>query len=734
MRVLLTGGAGFIGSHVIKSLLDRGNIVVCVDNFNNYYDPKLKEYRIRDFKDNENFKLYKIDIRNFKDMNNVFLENKIDKIVHLAAMAGVRSSLKEPNLYADVNINGTINLLELAKKYKIKNFIFASSSSVYGSSTEIPFSEKNPINTPISPYGVTKHAGELLCHTYHHLYKIPITCLRFFTVYGPKGRPDMSLYKFTKLINDEKEIPVFGYGNMKRNFTYISDIVDGIIASLDKNLDFEIINLGGSKTTDLITFIEFIENKIGKKAKKKFLEMQPGDVKVTLADCSKAERLLDYKPKVEIEKGIQLFVEWFKKYNNTHDTYIYQKTICVVGLGYVGFPLIKAFAKYINVIGFDINEQKIKILRSQCNNIKITSNPAEIKKADIVIMAIPTPITKSKEPDLSHVISASKLVGQNLKKDTIVVLESTVYPGVTEDVVGPILEQESKMVLGRDFKIAYSPERVNPGDEEHTIDKITKIVAGMDKETTQILADLYGLITNVYITKDIKTAEAAKVIENIQRDLNIALINEIALIFNKMGLDTNDVLDAAATKWNFHMYNPGMVGGHCIPVDPYYLVYKAKELGYYPQVILAGRNINDYMSKHIAEITVKALNNARKVIKGSNVLIMGLTYKENLNDTRETPVKTMIKELKEYEINIFGYDPLLTIEKIKEFGITPMNFKTLNNKTLDCIIITTTHESFKKVTLEQLKKTMVNKPILIDVKRIYKKKQAQEHGFIYKTL
>jgi len=259
--------------------------------------------------------------------------------------------------------------------------------------------------------------------------------------------------------------------------------------------------------------------------------------------------------------------------------------VCIVGLGYVGLPLAEAFSKHLKVTGYDIDEKKIKNLNSNNNedNIEFTSDPSKIRQADFVLICVPTPVTKSKEPDLSFVKSAAKTVGKNLKKGAIVVLESTVYPGVTEEIVKPILEEASGLKCGEDFKIGYSPERINPGDEAHTLEKITKIVAGMDDETTEILADLYGLITNVYRAKDIKTAEAAKVIENIQRDLNIALMNELAIIFHKMGLDTKAVLEAAATKWNFHHYFPGLVGGHCIPVDPYYLVYKAKELGYHPQ-------------------------------------------------------------------------------------------------------------------------------------------------------
>ena len=253
------------------------------------------------------------------------------------------------------------------------------------------------------------------------------------------------------------------------------------------------------------------------------------------------------------------------------------KTVCVVGLGYVGLPLANAFSKHLKTIGFDIDRAKTQELSENNNdNLICSSDPSSIKQSDFVIIAVPTPVTKSKEPDLFYVNSAAEIVGKNLKNGAIVVLESTVYPGVTDEFIAPILEHESGLKCGVDFKIGYSPERINPGDEAHALDKITKIVAGMDEATTETLADLYGLITTVYKAKDIKTAEAAKVIENIQRDLNIALMNELTLIFHKVGLDTNSVLEAAGTKWNFHHYKPGLVGGHCIPVDPYYLVYKAQ--------------------------------------------------------------------------------------------------------------------------------------------------------------
>jgi len=431
-----------------------------------------------------------------------------------------------------------------------------------------------------------------------------------------------------------------------------------------------------------------------------------------------------------------------------------EAVICIVGLGYVGLPLAHAFSESLRVIGFDIDTNRVNQLRNRQSavsgqqsesrtdftgstqlsaHLAFTTNPKEITKADFVIICVPTPVTRSKEPDLSQVRSATTIVSQNMKKGSVVILESTVYPGVTEELVKSILEEGSKLECGKDFKIAYSPERINPGDRERTIAKITKVVAGMDEETTELVVELYRKVTPyIFTAKDIKTAEAAKVIENIQRDLNIALMNELSLIFEKMDLSTKDVLDAAATKWNFHRYSPGLVGGHCIPVDPHYLVYKARELGYHPQVILAGRGINDYMPKHIAEMAVKALNDVGKVIKGSRVLIMGLTYKENVADTRETPAAQIIKELSEYGAKVLGFDPLLgNIEN--EFGIeTVDDFKNIGG--VDCVIITVAHAVFDKTGLDDLKKIMSCNPILVDVRGRFSKDEAERKGFYYKAL
>ena len=295
----------------------------------------------------------------------------------------------------------------------------------------------------------------------------------------------------------------------------------------------------------------------------------------------------------------------------------------------------------------------------------------------------------------------------------------------------PILEWESGMTCGVDFAVGYSPERVNPGDEAHTIDRITKVVAGMDEETTQTLAGLYGLITQVYIAKDIRTAEAAKVIGNVQRDLNIALENELSIIFNRMGLDTKAVVDAAATKWNFIRFSPGLVGGHCIPVDPYYLVYKAQELGYHPQVILAGRAINDYMPEHVAMLTIRALNEAGKVIKGSKVLVMGLTYKENVPDTRETPVVEMIRVLKEFGVEVYGYDPLLSPAEIEGFGVEPVDGL---KDGMDALVVAVAHEQFRGISLEEIAGSMGENPVVVDVRGVYDGSDAEGMGIRYVRL
>ncbi len=347
--------------------------------------------------------------------------------------------------------------------------------------------------------------------------------------------------------------------------------------------------------------------------------------------------------------------------------------IGIVGLGYVGLPLAAAFGRIVDVIGFDIHEEKVKELIDgydatgelttedlKTTTIDYTTDSSNLKRVDFIVVTVPTPIDENNNPDLSPMEKASITIGQNLKQGSIVVYESTVYPGVTEDICIPILERESGLKCGVDFKVGYSPERINPGDKVHTVDKIVKVVSGMDQETLETVAGVYELVVTagVHRASSIKVAEAAKVIENTQRDLNIALINELALIFNKLDIPTQDVLAAAGTKWNFLKFTPGLVGGHCIGVDPYYLTHKAEQIGYLPQVILAGRRINDGMGKYVAENTVKQMIQSGKVIKGSRVLVLGLTFKEDVPDIRNTKVVDIVSELSDYGVDVLIHDPL----------------------------------------------------------------------------
>jgi len=312
MAYLVTGGAGFIGSHLCERLVKEGSEIICVDNFNDFYDPLIKRRNVEGLQKKANFKLYELDILDFPKLQAVFEQNDIDVIIHLAARAGVRPSIKEPLLYQEVNVRGTLNLLELARRFNVPKFIFASSSSVYGNNKKVPFSEQDNVDNPVSPYAATKKAGELLAYTYHHLYDISISCIRFFTVYGPRQRPDMAIHKFTKLIDQGKKVPIFGDGNSQRDYTYISDIIDGLCSAIEYCQGYEIYNLGDSRTVELKEVIQHIENLLNKKARLDFKPFQAGDVWITYADISKAKAQLKYQPKIMFEKGMQNFIDWYK--------------------------------------------------------------------------------------------------------------------------------------------------------------------------------------------------------------------------------------------------------------------------------------------------------------------------------------------------------------------------------------------------------------------------------------
>ncbi|APC49621.1 UDP-N-acetyl-D-galactosamine dehydrogenase [Virgibacillus halodenitrificans] len=463
-----------------------------------------------------------------------------------------------------------------------------------------------------------------------------------------------------------------------------------------------------------------------------------------------------------------------------------QEKVSVVGLGYVGMPIAVAFSQQIEVVGFDINQRKVEsylagidvtnevgdeVLKK--SKVHFTSNEKELRDCKFHIVAVPTPVSTDKTPDLSPIISACKTVGRNLEKGSVVVFESTVYPGVTEDICVPILEEESGLKCGVDFKVGYSPERINPGDKVNRLETITKVVSGMDEETLEIVAKVYELVieAGVYRAESIKVAEASKVIENAQRDINIAFMNELSIVFNKMSIDTSAVLEAAGTKWNFLKFTPGLVGGHCIGVDPYYFIYKAEELGYHSQIIASGRRINDDMGKFIAENIVKKLIQANKLVKGSNVAIMGITFKENTPDSRNTKVIDIIKELEGYGINITVVDPIADEEEVwNHYGIKLKKMEDVIN--MDAVVFAVPHEEFSIMHLANIKKhykqyenhniVALNEVaatqesglenilvasnelfenaseqlpyVLIDIKGIFSRKDAEKLGYLYWSL
>lgn len=416
-----------------------------------------------------------------------------------------------------------------------------------------------------------------------------------------------------------------------------------------------------------------------------------------------------------------------------------KKKISVIGLGYVGLPLALAFARKFSVIGFDINEHRIELMKQgidpsreleseafEGTDIEFTANPEDLRSAHFHVVAVPTPIDEHMNPDLRPVLSASRTVGNALKKGDYVIFESTVYPGCTEEDCLPILEELSGLKLGKDFKLGYSPERINPGDKEHTVEKILKVVSGSDEEALEEIAQTYGAViqAGVYKAATIKVAEAAKVIENTQRDLNIAFMNELSLIFDKMNIDTKAVLDAAGTKWNFLKFQPGLVGGHCIGVDPYYLLHKAKELGFNPQVITSGRRINDDMPAFIAKRLVQMLIQQGKNPSETKVLVMGITFKENVADIRNSKVADLVRELMDFSINVHITDPHASPNEVAhEYRLTLVD--NISND-YDAVIVAVNHENYKNYNLDYYKSMMNGTPILVDLKGIYERPQNGE--------
>ena len=426
------------------------------------------------------------------------------------------------------------------------------------------------------------------------------------------------------------------------------------------------------------------------------------------------------------------------------------ESLSVIGLGYVGMPIAVAFAKKgIKVIGFDLNKEKIELYKKgvdptkevgdeaiKNSTVEFTADEKQLQKAKFHIVAVPTPVNTDHTPDLSPVIGASEIVGRNLVKGSIVVYESTVYPGVTEDVCIPILEKESGLKCGVHFKVGYSPERINPGDKVHRLENISKIVSGMDKESLEEIKNVYDLVIEVgtYPVSNIKTAEAIKVVENSQRDINIAFMNELAMVFDRMGIDTNEVVDGMNTKWNALGFRPGLVGGHCIGVDPYYFTYQAEKLGYHSQIILNGRIVNDGMGEFVADAAVKQMISVGQAPKKSKVVVLGLTFKENCPDTRNSKVADIIKRLNESGIDPIVADPWADgNDALKEYGVALTALEEVNNA--DCVIIAVAHNEFKAMPLEKIKTLFRNcddgEKVLIDVKGLYTVDELEKSGMKY---
>ncbi|MBQ2789032.1 MAG: nucleotide sugar dehydrogenase [Thermoguttaceae bacterium] len=423
-----------------------------------------------------------------------------------------------------------------------------------------------------------------------------------------------------------------------------------------------------------------------------------------------------------------------------------EEKISLIGLGYVGTPIAVAFAKKAKVVGFDINAKKIALYRSgidptnevgsdalKATTVEFTSDETKLREAKFHVVAVPTPVRDDHTPDLSPVEGASRILGRNLTSGSVVVYESTVYPGVTEDVCVPILERESGLRCGVDFKVGYSPERINPGDKERRLENIVKIVSGMDAETLDVVAKVYELVVEagVYRAPSIKVAEAAKVIENCQRDINIAFMNELSIIFNKLGVDTKSVLEAAGTKWNFLKFTPGLVGGHCIGVDPYYLTYKAEQAGYRSQIILAGRRINDDMGRYVAENLVKNLIKADKTVKGARVAILGFTFKENCPDARNTKVFDIVKELREYGIEPIVADPTADAEEARAlYGVEFVDLADVRE--MDAVVLAVAHREFAALTEAEIAGFFGGGvKTLLDLKGLLDRDEYERAGYLY---
>lgn len=713
MRYLVTGCAGFIAARACAMLLEDGHTVVGMDSINDAYDVRLKHWRLarllgvktdkrtghrlqisngaRLKSPNGRFLFLKGDTSRVEDVTKAFAEGPYDAVLNLAARAGVPDSIKDPGAFLRANTEGVVNVLQAMEKYGVRNHVLASTSSLYAPAAgSLPARSKESDNTdhPRSPYAASKKAAELICHSYATREERPIhtTVVRYFTVYGPAGRPDMSIFRFMEAALRGERIKVTGDGSQSRDFTYVDDIARGTILATRGNRGFRTINLGGGKSpTTINDVLRLIEKTSGRRIARAAAPPAPGDITTSMADVSLARSELGWEPETGLREGLAKTLSWHRRHRDLAGVVDMPgiaprrgtERIGVIGLGYVGLPLAHALARYFQVTGLDLDEKRVRELRRGIDRTKeidaeslrerlrsglsVTTDPVALRACSMIIVTVPTPVDESNLPDLRPIKGAAKTIGAQLRhmtKGAVIVYESTVYPGCTEEDCVPVMESESGLRCGRDFFVGYSPERINPGDKEHTLCKITKVIAGDTPGTTTRMAAVYSRIAkDIHVAESIKVAEAAKVIENTQRDLNIGLVNELVVIFERLGIKTSDVLRAARTKWNFLDFRPGMVGGHCIGVDPYYLTNRAQRAGYHPEIILAGRRLNDGMPRIFADYLVKRCIKWGRPVAGRRVLVLGLTFKENIPDFRNSKSAELIRELEGYGIRVDAHDP-----------------------------------------------------------------------------
>lgn len=811
-NILVTGGAGFIGSNFIKLMLKWHPDYKLINVDALTYAGNLEN--LKDIEDNINYTFIRADIRDRIAIDEIFASHCIDIVVNFAAESHVDRSIIDPEVFLTTNALGTQVLLDTAKNYwKINpndkyckkyqqgvKFLQVSTDEVYGTLGQSGmFLETMPL-LPNSPYSASKASADMIVRAYHETFGMPVNITRCSNNYGSYQFPEKLIPLIIINCLEGKDLPVYGDGMQVRDWLHVSDHCAAIDTVLHKGAVGEVYNIGCNNEKANIEIVKLIISTLGiSEDLIKYVKDRPGHDKRYAIDSTKIKTQLGWVPNYTFEQGMKETIEWYLNNTNWIENIIsgdyvkyYEKMYCynerkvnmdlyekilnkkekmsIVGLGYVGLPIAVSFSRKVNIIGFDINEAKIDLYKKGIDstkevgdealvncNVDFTSDEIKLREAKFHIIAVPTPVNADHTPDLRPIESASRVLGRNLTKDSIVVYESTVYPGVTEDICVPILEKESGLKYGVDFKVGYSPERINPGDKVHRLETIVKIVSGMDKETLETVAKVYELVVDagVHRAESIKVAEAAKVIENSQRDINIAFMNELSIIFNRMGIDTKAVLEAAGSKWNFLKFSPGLVGGHCIGVDPYYLTYKAEEIGYHSQIILSGRKINDGMGKYVAENTVKKMIKANKQINGSKVAIFGITFKEDCPDVRNTKVIDIIKELEEYGSYVKIVDPVANKDDLwHEYRITPCDTEEINDT--DAVIFAVPHEEFKVIKLEDIKKmfrsigniysnvmdevavisesclgSIQNNCVLIDVKGMFNRKEAEDMGFLY---